>query len=246
MALRILHTSDLHGEWKKLLQAKDFDLWVDSGDFFPNITRGAPVEAAFQKAWFTQPRMGLKRKYRAKADFWLPRRMAPPFDSSIAAKVGEWLAGRPMISVPGNHDFVSLGHLLRKAGLYAWDLTDGPFVIEGRVFAGFREVPYLTGEWKGELPFRHMGAAKAHAIVQRTMSANPEVLVTHTPPQGILDYSGPKGGRVGLKELAHHLAYKPHSVELHLFGHVHEQPGLKQEMGITFSNAARGGRIIEL
>jgi len=245
--VRILHTSDLHGEWRKLLQAQDFDLWVDSGDFFPNITRGKSVEPAFQQAWFTTDRMNLKKRFRARSEFWPTRKAVPPYSGSIAAELKAWLKGRPVLSISGNHDWVNLADMLTAVGYgNAWNLGRGPIETEGVRFAGFREVPFVTGEWQGELPFRHMGVAKAERIVELTMLADPEILVTHTPPQGILDFSGPKGGHAGMKELTNWLTYKPHKVKLHLFGHIHDQPGMKKELGITFSNAAQGGRIIEV
>jgi hypothetical protein len=43
MSLLILHSSDLHGQYKLLLEGHantDFDVWVDTGDFFDNKGRG--------------------------------------------------------------------------------------------------------------------------------------------------------------------------------------------------------------
>ena len=245
--MKILHTSDLHGSWKKLFQATDFDLWVDTGDFFPNITRGGAVEPAFQRAWFTTNRMSLKKRFRAKSDFWPTRKEAPPFEDCIAERITDWLKGRPVISVSGNHDWVNLADMLRASGYpNVWNVSQGPTTVGGLRFAGFREVAFVTGEWQGELGRGVLGLTEAKPLVVAAMSHEPDVLVTHSPPAGILDYAPPKGGRVGLPALAQHLAYKPHHVRYHLFGHVHEEPGIVKEMDITFSNAAGGGRIIEV
>ena len=54
--MKILHSSDLHGSYKELLMALegDFDVWVDTGDFFPNKTRGdRNIETSFQNKWFS-------------------------------------------------------------------------------------------------------------------------------------------------------------------------------------------------
>ena len=41
--MRVLHTSDLHGKYKRLLAVEEpFDVWVDTGDFFHNVGR-APL-----------------------------------------------------------------------------------------------------------------------------------------------------------------------------------------------------------
>jgi Icc-related predicted phosphoesterase len=183
--------------------------------------------------------MKVKGTYRKDAPFWYPRRMSPPFSGSVRTEIKKWLAGRPVISVSGNHDYVSLGRLLQEVGVYSWDLADGPFVVGDLVFAGYREIPYLIGEWAGE-------THDMQTPVANTMRFDPDVLVTHAPPGGVLDRCPYAKGKCGSSELTTWLTYKPHKVKLHLFGHVHEDPGRTEKMGIIFSNAAGGGRIIEV
>ena len=64
-----------------------------------------------------------------------------------------------------------------------------------------------------------------------------KVLITHGPPQGILDrdYSGQFRGDASL--LARVETVRP---KLHLFGHVHDQNGEVERFGTTFVNAAVG------
>ena len=51
--IRIGHFSDLHGNFKRISTAEVPDVWVNTGDFFPNMTRGdVAVEVSFQTAWF--------------------------------------------------------------------------------------------------------------------------------------------------------------------------------------------------
>ena len=249
--MRILHTSDLHGDWKlPIREERDFDLWVDTGDFFPNITRGFSVEPAFQRAWFTTDRTSLKKRFRAKAMFWPSRSRVPPFDRSIAVELTRKLKGRPVISVSGNHDWVNLADMLNSVGYKnAWNVEKGPIKFGGLKFAGFREVPFVTGEWKGELEGGVLGLAQARPIVAAAMAHDPDVLVTHTPPHGILDVCPGKavsGAHAGMPELTHHLFYRPNRVRAHLFGHIHEKTGRVEHGGILFSNAAEWGRIIEV
>ena len=49
--MRALHTSDLHGECRTLLvqlsSIEGLDLWIDTGDFFPNWSRGDSYNSWF-------------------------------------------------------------------------------------------------------------------------------------------------------------------------------------------------------
>ena len=238
------------------MQYQDFDIWVDTGDTLPNISRGEKVEANFQKSWLTRNRETLRKmtmpwlrtRYGSEGSRWYPpKTKQPPSSGSIVAELTAWLRGRPLISVQGNHDFTSLADPMKRAGANVWDVgAQGPIEVGGEVFAGFREIPYVTGEWAGELQAGMMGQAAASELVRKGLSANPTILLTHSPGAGILDYCKPKGGHCGLPSLSFALATRPHRVKLHLFGHVHEETGIKEEMGILFSNAATTARIIQV
>ena len=247
--MRILHTSDLHGNWRLPTAFQDFDVWVDSGDFFPNASRGTAIEPAYQNTWLTRDKLAflksakpLVRNLHPGESGWLPPdRRQPPFEGSIVKCLAEWLAGRPALSVPGNHDYTDLAAALRDAGAHAGNLTAGRATLGGTRFAGLREIPWIEGEWAGESRDPELRAA-----VDRAMSADPEVLVSHSPASGILDLSDGKGGHVGIVPLSQWLTYRPHNVRLVLHGHVHEQPFVTREMDITFSNAAQTARVIEI
>ena len=228
------------------MQFEDFDVWVDTGDTLPNISRGESVEKTFQRAWLTADRAKLRKmtmpwlrdRYGAQGSYWYPpKSRLPPSEGSIVQGWTAWLRGRPAVVVPGNHDFTSLALPLAQAGAKVWDVTKGPAKIGGEVFAGFREVPYMIGEWAGE-------AHDTTTPAKRAMESDPTILLTHSPPMGILDFSPAKGGGCGIPYLTSHLSYRPHRVKAHLFGHIHEQPETRKEMGILFSNAAQTARII--
>jgi len=60
------------------------------------------------------------------------------------------------------------------------------------------------------------------------------VLVTHTPPYGILDCIN-TGEHVGCEDLRRALQrVKP---KIHVFGHIHEDRGVVEQNGTTFINA---------
>lgn len=210
--MRIAHVSDLHGHYNVLDGIPDdADLVVSTGDFFPNKTRGhVPTEQEHQTRWF-----GFKAE-------------------SIVSR----LKGKPVLLVPGNHDYVDLARYLRREGVLAHEVTPQGHSFRGVQFAGFGHIPFIAGEWNREvLP------AVLRDLVEETMTeGNPEVLLTHAPASGILD-----GNFEGNTPLATHLAYKPHRVKLHLFGHAHEDGGKNVErMGVRFYNSATRIQVIDL
>lgn len=215
--MRILHTSDLHGirgSLIKSLENLDFDVWVDSGDFFPNLTHGiAETEVGYQSEWAAK---SLK-----------------PIAETLIAR------NKPLISVPGNHDYISLVTILRSMGVEAYDLTESPVDLGGERFAGYREIPYIRGEWVGE-------CHDFVPVVRNMLDQNPTVLVTHAPAAGFLDGDG-EGHSHGVALLSSTLQYAPHSIKAHLFGHIHRAGGGRlTEMDIQFSNAATqlAGQIV--
>lgn len=221
--MRILHSSDTHGGFPgAYYRFRDpFDVWVDSGDFFPNLGRpiNPDLEREFQEAWIRE-------------------KIAP---------MARWLDGRPMLVVAGNHDFANLAQIARQYGIDAHDLSEKPVELAGQTFAGFREIPYIIGEWAGEV-------FDFEAILDRVFGGDPTILVSHSPPAGILDgvppskdLDGEPAPRYGCGALATRLAYHRHRVHTHLFGHVHVSGGdSMREMGINFYNGATQVRNIEV
>jgi Icc-related predicted phosphoesterase len=209
--IRIGHFSDLHGDYDRIAGIPD--VWVNTGDFFPNMTRGdVSVEVPFQTAWF-----------EANADAIIAR-----------------LAGKPLIWVAGNHDFVNLVPLLRSRGVEAWDATEAPVDFMGERFAGLREIPWIEGEWAGE-------AHDMAPAVERAFDADPTILVTHCPPSGILDNDGGAGHGFGSSPMTTALTWRHHRIHTHLFGHIHAMGGKDvEEMGIRFFNGSNGCRIISV
>jgi len=208
--MRLGHFSDLHGNISHIEGSPE--VWVCSGDFFPNETRGIVAEETVtQTAWF----------------------------NAIVDELIARLGGKPVIWVGGNHDFVNLAKLLTERGYPAFDATEGMVEFGGHRFAGFREVPFMAGEWAGE-------THDLNPMVDRAFEMNPTILVTHAPPAGILDNDNGCGHGCGVRPLATALAYRPHNIVAHLFGHIHADNGHIEEMGIRFFNGAGTCRIIEV
>jgi Icc-related predicted phosphoesterase len=210
--MKIAHSSDIHGRIERIvefLQGDDFDIWVDTGDFFPNRTRGNMlVEPGFQKTWAET--------------------------TGIGKKITNALRGRPLICVSGNHDYTSLAEIVIASGGRAYDIAINPVHLMGHVFTGFREIPWIIGEWNGE-------CHDFSDLIHRAWEHDPTILVTHCPPGGILD------DRWGIPSLTSALQFMPHRIKHHFFGHIHVEGGRSVVRGeVCFHNSAERIRIIEV
>jgi len=206
--ITIAHISDTHADHYILEQVKFIpaDIIVITGDILGNSGRvrgriHAELEIPYQEAWL----------------------------SVFAERWAKAIGSRPVVMVCGNHDFISPSPVLSSLGVEIHELTaENPYAdVLGIRFAGFREVPWLDGEWAGE-------ETNLNPYIERALSCNPDVLVTHTPPAGILDGRG-----YGSALLTSYLTYAQHKVKAHFFGHIHEDGGkTKTQMGIQFINGS--------
>jgi len=213
--MRVAHASDLHSN---LLVLKDvdktnIDAFILTGDFFPNITRGnVQTEINFQTDWFKKKRETI---FRA-------------------------LGNKPVITVDGNHDFISLGDMLKHYA-YAGEVHQisehGIVEFGGLKWVGHGYIPWIEGEWRGELRTPEM-----MQVVDKVWDhGNADILVTHTAPAGI------GAGEWGCNVLANKLAYTDHTFTHHFFGHVHvHTPQEETVNGTKFYNSATCCQIVEI
>jgi len=224
MTLRVLHSSDLHGKYKRLLKGMkeaEFDVWLDTGDFFDNIGRVQKTGGQI-----------IREMELTKQSKWWGWKM-------LGARFAEWLAGRPAIIMPGNHDFLSLHHQLLRAGVDSHLVTPEGIEVAGLRWAGFRNIPHMEDEWEGET-----WDGEFEPLIETTLASGPDVLVTHAPPNGILN---PQEEDYGIPGLVNHLAYHPHQIRWHFFGHDHKMGGQRaNEMGIRFFNGAQHTLVHEI
>lgn len=212
------HFSDIHSKLDILRNNKTTpDVWISSGDFFGNAAYlGDKISLEKEIIWQTE---------------WLQKNIQ---------EIADILRGKPIITVDGNHDFISLGKGLADYGLEVYDLDLYKSIdFNGIRVSGFRHINYIYGDWSHEIH-------DFEDIVDACFAKDPSILVTHSPPSGILDL-GHSGKKYGVTKLARSLAYAQHRILYHCFGHIHEQGG-KQEshMGIQFSNAATKLNFIEM
>lgn len=228
--MKILHSSDIHGKYKWLLKGEhEFDMWIDTGDFFE--TYGRIQSGGWElDGW---GRISPQHEIGHQGRLWGWKQMARRFK--------EWLDGRPAVIVPGNHDFINLGIRLQQSGCpNVHVVTPDGVEVNGIRFAGFREINSIIGEWMGEID-------DFSELIDKVWESDPHVLVTHSPPGGIL--SAPVGSEddYGVAALASALAYRPHNIKAHFFGHEHSCGGTNiEEMGVKFFNGARNVLVHEL
>lgn len=137
------------------------------------------------------------------------------------AAFGQWLATLPhgiKLLVPGNHDFLCQSQPER-----ARELLPGAELLigSGGLFAGLSVwgspwQPWFK-DWAFNLP-------RGPQLAQHWASApaDLDLLITHTPPAGVLDRTW-RGEPVGCADLSAALPrLRP---RLHVFGHIHEARG---------------------
>ena len=148
-----------------------------------------------------------------------------------------FLGNAPVLLVPGNHDYADLAVMLHRDGVEAYEVKPHGVVVNGLRFSGFGNIPLIMGEWNRESTYQEL-----HDLTKRSLDSDPDVLLTHAPPDGILN-----GDYKGIGAVTSALANRDHRVRLHLFGHSHEAGGkMEHHMGVTFVNSAQHLQLISL
>lgn len=234
--MRILHTSDMHGDRQKLLNAlnkRNWDVWVDTGDMLPNLwqyeANDIPRPDESGLPGFRNPTWAA-RNHTFQAN-WLRI-------NRLAEEISQAMSGRRGVGVRGNHDYLSIAPILRYAGADFTELEHGVALeIDGQRFAGFGEVPLELARWSGETPQRVLDG-----IVAATLATRPTVLCTHAPPHGVLDRAaGFSTWHTGVEAIDHEISSE---ITHHLFGHVHASAGQKAKVGgVLCCNGAEHAKV---
>jgi len=147
-------------------------------------------------------------------------------------KFRNWLDTLPhkhKVIIPGNHDwpfYDGVGkHLFEDVATY---LQDSSVEIEGIKIYGSPWQPVFH-HWAFNLPRGKELQEKWNMIPEDT-----DILVTHCPQSEILDLSD--GAPVGCVDLKNAISrVKP---KLHIFGHIHNQYGIREINGVKHINAS--------
>ena len=154
-------------------------------------------------------------------------------DDAEVERLDRWFGAQRfdlVLCIGGNHDFALQARAAAAAPVlrHAVYLEDAAFVHRGVTFYGAPWVPELSS-WAYYQP------PAAIRDKWREIPAATDVLVTHSPPQGVLDRNS--GGKsCGCPELMRRVAQlRP---RLHCFGHVHASAGSVAIDGTTYVNAS--------
>ena len=154
-------------------------------------------------------------------------------DGAQLAAMDRWFSKQQFVKIfciGGNHDFAAQERHANGIEIFenAIFLQDQEFQLGGLTFYGTPWLPDLSG-WAYFLPDDDR---------QQKWSLIPpytDILITHTPPFGILD-SPRSGGNIGcsyLRDIVKEVAPK-----VHCFGHVHASAGRLVKEKTIFVNAA--------
>lgn len=136
---------------------------------------------------------------------------------------------RHVLCVGGNHDFLAEQRQARGESVFrhARCLCDETVEIDGFTFHGSPWVPELA-HWA------HYRNATALAAAWEQIPDQVDVLITHTPPRGILDRNS-QGRACGCPLLRQRVSVvRP---RVHCFGHIHASAGQVVEAETRFINA---------
>lgn len=154
-------------------------------------------------------------------------------DDAAVDRLDDWFARQAfglILCIGGNHDFglqarVAVQEPVFRNAVY---LQDNSVRYKGVTFYGTPWVPELAS-WAFYLPPNEM-RDRWELIPEAT-----DVLITHSPPHGILDRNS-RGKSCGCPDLFRRvLDIGP---RIHCFGHVHASAGTLEFRGTTFVNAS--------
>ena len=146
-----------------------------------------------------------------------------------------------VLCVPGNHDWNAYDHgpltklsIEEAGGVY---LHDAEIIIDGVKFYGSGWQPAFC-DWAFNLP-------RGQALQDKwdMIPDDVEVLLTHSPPHGILDkldeHGSVPGEHVGCWNLKNTIVSRLKKLKVNSFGHIHCNGGrIDIQNGVTYVNAA--------
>ncbi len=155
----------------------------------------------------------------------------------------EWLGSfqhKHKLYVAGNHDAVVFNEPEIMQPLFELEgityLIDQEIVIDGVKFYGSPWMPEFNNWY-----FMMERGSKKLKQMRRDIPEDTEVLITHCPPYGVLDYSITRVF-YGCEVLRERIDGSLRNLKAHIFGHIHEQHGSKHNM---FYNVAICNRSYE-
>lgn len=147
--------------------------------------------------------------------------MAGSYDEGEAFM--RWFGSLPYrhkIFIAGNHDDCLYDGIIGRLPTDVHYLRNSDVEIDGVKFYG---IPMFMEDCFSD----------TQDLFYQKIPDSTDVLITHAPPFGILDVGNSHQGSKILMEKIQSL-----NLKAHLFGHIHDNPGIENISGIIFSNAA--------
>lgn len=160
-------------------------------------------------------------------------------------EVGDWLRSLTQYTykciISGNHDFgFENNHKNAKACLLG-EIEDPSLIYlqdsSVTLDIGDRKIKVYGSPWQPwfhDWAFNVQRGSKLEAIWSQ-IPEDTDLLITHGPPQGILDLCD-HGEQVGCDDLLRRV--KQLKLKLHVFGHIHESYGFEEINGTIYANAS--------
>jgi Icc-related predicted phosphoesterase len=227
--MKIVHLSDLHGKHEGV-QVPDCDVVVCTGDLGG---RTDVKELNLFLIWFEQLPAKVKIFHAGNHDICLDKK---------------WVAKQKNVgSIEGmlaSQYYIDAKNLIEQFGVKYLEETE--YVYEGVKFFGS---PYSPSFHRDRWVFNADRGQEIRTKWGRIPS-DVDVLLTHTPPHGILDVVPEEGrtewhidGHVGCQDLMDVIKNRLTKLKLHCFGHIHDNAGvivkkISQTRSAIFSNGA--------
>jgi uncharacterized protein len=219
--VKILFTSDVHSSedcyrrFAGILRHKDYDVGVIAGDLWHEFLPEAEIARVLGLDGGPRDERRARLAARYARDPW---EVLPEALEAMEGEIKDILfeARKPIFIVPGNHDRTRWDS---ERNLY--NVHGKKMKFDGHSFVGYRYTEVERSEAEQERDLEKMTG----------LLDGDTILVTHSPPYGILDRS--HGGRHIGSRAVRRLAGSG-NVRLHLFGHVHEDSG---RMGKYYNGA---------
>lgn len=230
--MRIVHTSDLHGEWRELPEG---DVYVVTGDMLDNYPK-----VSMDAFGYSHRRLLPERERRLQLE-WFERKFSGR-GKTLRKFLPEACRDNPVVCVRGNHDFTDLGPMF-GGDVHEVQMFGDSFEVSGLKFGGFRGINYIVGEWSDEYSSQYFDD-RMHEL-----PSDLDVVVTHAPPAGILDmFYDMKLGIDAYRRYLDRRSYDDslETPKLCCFGHIHGERGTLEADGTVFSNAATTVNVIDL
>lgn len=232
---KIVHISDWHGQFSHVPEA---DLYLVTGDMLANYPKQLSRADVGMPKSYAGERIIWSREEKNQAG-WVAKQNRK---GGLRRFLGS--PDAPVCLVRGNHCFTDLGPGF--GGEYfevTWDGSRTVTYCDLKI-GGFRGVRGFCGTWSDELT-----DAELDQVVEK-LPHDLDVVISHTPPAGILDQVGPHPtGSSALSEYIDRcLEQDSEKRRVFCFGHIHEcgPRTLEWDNGWIFSNAATGVNVINL